>query len=150
MKDLLDRESGIERAVRNKTVSAAWRKWREISCLLVNRSVPVVRRARVYYVCIRLAMLYGSEGWPMTDRLKEVLTSCDRRLLRYINGISLLDHVRSEEVADRSGIEPLEVVMRRRQRWNGHLRRRNKEKPLDRIMELTVEGRGQPGRPKKS
>ena len=86
-------------------VSAAWRKWREISSLLVNRSVPVVCRARVYDACIRSVMLYGSEGWPMTDRLRGVLTSCDRRMLRYIAAVSLLDHVRSEEVADRCGVE---------------------------------------------
>ena len=49
--DLLDREGGVEREVRIR-VSAAWRKWREISILLVNRSVPVVCRARVYDACI--------------------------------------------------------------------------------------------------
>ena len=148
--DLLDREGGVERTVRMR-VSAAWRKWREISGLLVNRSVPVVCRARVYDACIRSVMLYGSEGWPMLDRLRGVLTSCDRRMLRYIAAVSLLDHVRSEEVADRCGVEPLEVVMRRRRlRWYGHVRRRDEQEPLGRIMELTVEGRRPPGRPKKS
>ena len=130
--DLLDRERGVERAVRMR-VSAAWRKWREISSLLVNRSVPVVCRARVYDACIRSVMLYGSEGWPMTDRLRGVLTSCDRRMLWYITAVSLLDLVRSEEVADRCGVEPLEVVMRRRLRWYGHVRRRDEQEPLGRI-----------------
>ena len=86
--DLLDCEGGVERAGRMR-VSAAWRKWREISSLLVNRSMPAVCRERVYDACIRSVMLYGSEGWPMTDRLRGVLMSCNRRMLRYIAAVSL-------------------------------------------------------------
>ena len=49
--DLLDPEGGVERAVRMR-VSAAWYKWRDISSPLINKSVPLKNRARVYYACI--------------------------------------------------------------------------------------------------
>ena len=38
--DLLDSERGVEQAVRMR-VSAAWYKWRDISSLLINKTVPL-------------------------------------------------------------------------------------------------------------
>ena len=148
--DLLDSEGGVERAVRMR-VSAAWQKWREISSLLTNRSIPLWSRGRAYDACIRPVLLYGSEGWPMTDRLRAVLTGCDRRLLRYMAGITWRDHVSSAEVADRCGVELLEGVLRRRRlRWYGHVARRDIEEPLGNILNFEAPGRRPPGRPKKS
>ena len=66
--DLLDSEGGVERIVRMR-VSAAWYKWRNISCLMMNESLPLKNRARVYDACIRSVLLYGAEGWPMTERV---------------------------------------------------------------------------------
>ena len=59
--DLLDSEGSVERAVRMR-VSAAWNKWRDISSLLINKSLPLKNRARVYDACIRSVLLYGAEG----------------------------------------------------------------------------------------
>ena len=42
--DVLDSEGGAYRAVRSR-VAAAWVKWREISGLLLNKGIPVARRA---------------------------------------------------------------------------------------------------------
>ena len=148
--DLLDSEGGVERAVRMR-VSAAWHKWRDISSLLINKSLPLKNRARVYDACIRSVLLYGSEGWPVTERIASILTSCDRRMLRYMAGVSWEDRLRSQEVAERCGVETLDVLLRRRRlRWFGHVRRRGQEEPLGRILELEVTGRRPRGRPKKS
>ena len=140
----------MERAVRMR-VSAAWHKWRDISSFLVNKSLPLKNRARVYDACIRSVLLYGSEGWPMTDSNASILTSCDRRLLRYMAGVTWEDGIRSEEVAERCGVEPLDVLLRRRRlRWFGHVKRRGQEEPLGRILGMEVTGRRPRGRPKKS
>ena len=107
--DLLDSEGGVERTVRMR-VSAAWYKWRDISSLLMNESLPLKNRARVYDACIRSVLLYGAEGWPMTERVANVLTSCDRRMLRYMAGVTWRDGLRSGEVAEGCGVETLDVV----------------------------------------
>ena len=148
--DLLDTEGSVERAVRMR-VAAAWRKWREIASLLLNRSIPLRHRGRVYDACVRSVLLYGSEGWPMTDRIQGIVTSCDRRILRYMAGVSLRDRFRSEEAARRCAVDAVETVMReRRLRWFGHVRRREEEDPVRRVMDLEVEGRRPPGRPRKT
>ena len=70
---MLDSEVGVERAVRIRAF-AAWRKWREIAGLLLNKSILLRNRGRIYDACIRLVCLYRSEGWPMTDIMRTVLT----------------------------------------------------------------------------
>jgi len=49
-----------ERAVRVK-VAAAWKKWREITSLITNRSMPLKVRGSVYQSCVRSVILYGAE-----------------------------------------------------------------------------------------
>ena len=81
--DVLECGGGSERAIKAR-VGAAWGKWKEIASLLVNRSIPLHHRGRVYEACIRSVMLYGGETWALTARLESILLSCDRRMLRYM------------------------------------------------------------------
>ncbi len=148
--DVLDSEGGVERAVRMR-VSAAWSKWREIAGLLINKHIPLRNRAGVYDACIRPVLLYGAEAWGLTQRLEGVLISCDRRMLRYMAGVTWRDGVGSVEVAERCEVKELSVVLKmRRLRWFGHVKRREGVGALGRAVELDVEGRRPRGRPKKT
>ncbi len=88
--DVLDYEAGVGRAVRVR-VAATWGTWQEISNLLVNHNIGLRSRGRLYEACVRSAILYGAETWAMTNRLMEVLRSCDRRMLRYMAGVRWQD-----------------------------------------------------------
>ena len=140
----------MERAVRAR-VAAAWSKWREIAGLLGNRRIPLKSRAFIYDACIRSVILYGAESWPLTQRLENCIQSCDRRMLRYMAGVSLRDRVSSAEVARRCGLkEILEVTRVRRLQWFGHVKRREEGDALSIVQNWQVEGRRPRGRPKKS
>lgn len=148
--DMLERSGGAERAVRTR-VAAAWSKWRELSSLLVNRHLPLVRRARVYEACIRSVLLYGAETWALTARLEQIIRSCDRRMLRYLAKIRLSDRVASIEVLRRCGLRCITWEMRRRRlRWFGHVKRREESEVLGRVFRMEVEGRRRRGRPRKT
>ena len=84
--DTLDCEGGVERAVRTR-IASAWGKWREIAGLLLNKSIPLQNRAKVYDACIRPVILYSAETWPLTQKLEEVLKRCDYRMLRFMAGV---------------------------------------------------------------
>ena len=88
----------MEGAVR-ATVAAAWGKWKDMSSLLVNRSIPLKTRGSVCEACIRSAMLYGAETWAMTGRMEDILRRYDRGMLRYMAGVRWQDRVPSEQVA---------------------------------------------------
>ena len=88
--DVLSGEGGVERTIKART-AAAWRKWRDISGLLTNKSVPLTNRGGVYSSCVRSVLLYGAETWSLTKKQEEHIQSCDRRMLRYMAGVSLTD-----------------------------------------------------------
>lgn len=147
--DMIDCEAGVERTVRMR-VAAAWSKWREMSSLLTNHSIPLKSRAGVYEACIRSVLLYGSETWAINERHSVILRSCDRKMLRYIAGVRWQDQVGSGEVAERCGVKELEVRLRQgRLRWFGHVRRAE-HSMMRRVEEMEVGGRRPVGRPKKT
>jgi hypothetical protein len=146
--DVIDSEGGVERAVRAR-VASAWNKWREISALLRNEGVPLVHRGAIYEMCIRPVLLYGGENWALTDRVRNILITCDRKMLRYMAGISWEDRVRSDEVARRCGLVEIDrIITAKRLRWFGHVKRRMEDEPLGRVRGVEVAGGRPRGRPK--
>lgn len=146
--DVLDCEAGVERVVRAR-VAAAWGRWRGISSLLVNLNIGLRSRRRVYEACVRAALLYGAETWALTNRLMEVLRSCNRRMLKYMAGVRWQDGRSSGEVAEMCGVEDLPAKLwPRGLRWFGHVERAGGG-ALNEVRELRVEGRRLPGRPKE-
>ena len=132
-------------------VSAAWGKWREISSLLCNSGIPLKKRAPVYEACIRSVLLYGSETWPVTKKLEDLLLKCDRRMIRLMCGVTLRMRVPSEDLLFNSGLVDIrQVIKRNRLRMFGHVARRGEDDPLGKIQLLEAPGRRPPGRPKKT
>ena len=149
--DLFDCEGGAEKAVRHR-ISVAWFKWRELSSLLCNKSIPLKHRARAYNACIRSTLTYGAATWALTQREELLLQSCDRRMLRMVCGVSLSDRVPSIESLRSCGLEDILLVMRKhRLSWFGHIYRKHEEDdPLRRIMYTEEPGRRPRGGPKKT
>ena len=86
----------------------------------------------------------------MTKKIADRIQACDRRMLRYMAGVTLADRVTSEEVANRCGVKPVLTVVREgRLRWFGHVKRREGEGLLGEVMNLEVPGVRPRGRPKK-
>ncbi len=130
-------------------VAAAWRRWREVASLLVNRSMGLKNRGNVWEACVRSALLYGAETWALKDRLMDLLRSCDHRILRYMAGVRWQDRRSSKEVAEMCEVEDLSVKLtKRRLRWFGHIGRA-REGALSEVREMRVGGRRPVGRPRK-
>ena len=148
--DVLDRTCSADAAA-SARISAAWAKWREINSLLCNKGIPLRARARVYEACIRSVMLYGSETWPCTKKLEDMLLRSDRRMIRLMCGVTLQTRVPSEDLLHNSGLVDIRTVLKRnRLRMFGHVARRGSEEPLGKVRCLEAPGRRPPGRPKKT
>ena len=76
--------------------------------MLVNHSIPLEERAKVYCACVRPALLYVAETWALTERLEGLLATCDLRTLRYMKRVRWQDRITNEEVSRRCGMENLE------------------------------------------
>ena len=83
---------GVESAVRDR-ISCAWSKWRELASLLVNHSILLEGRAKVYCACVRPALLHAAETWAIAERAEGLLASCDHRMLRYMSRVRWQDKI---------------------------------------------------------
>ena len=148
--DVLTCESGAGEAARVR-IAAAWNKWREISSLLTNKSIPLRNRAGIYCACVRPVMLYGAETWATTEAIERKIRSNDQRMLRHMAHVRWEDRLPNEEVRRRCGVEDIIDVMRRsRLRWYGHVRRREDDHVLRRALDMEVGGVRPRGRPRKA
>ena len=81
LEDVLSTEGGVERTIQART-AAAWKKWKDLAGLLINRHVPMRSRGKVFNSCICPFLLYGMETWSLTKILEDTLQSCDHCMLR--------------------------------------------------------------------
>ena len=63
--DVISCGGGIESVVRDR-ISCVWSKWMELASLLVNHSIPLEEREKVYCACVRPVLLYAVETWALT------------------------------------------------------------------------------------
>ena len=148
--DMIGVEGGAKGAVRMR-ISVAWSRWRELADMLSNRWIPLKNRAIMYNTCVRSALLYASETWPLTQNLENCIRSCDRRMIRMITRTRLTDRTSSDELLHRCGLEDvLKVISVRRLRWYGHVARRSDVEELGRVFSMEVAGRRPRGRPRKT
>ena len=69
------------------------------------------------------------------------------RMLRWIHGFSLMDHIRNEEIMKAATVQPITThLMQKRLRWYGHVRRRDDSHMTRTVldMEVGVRSRGRP------
>ena len=90
----------------------------ELVSLLVNHSILLEERAKVYCACVRPTLLYAAETWTKTKRLEWLLPSYDHRMLRYMSkdGSTGLLVKRPEE--DEGG-EPWTLIKETEVAWDG-------------------------------
>jgi len=145
---MIHQEGGCKTEI-EKRIGKAWDRWRSLTGVMCDRKVPTRLKMLMYKVCIRPAMLYGHEIWPLTRTLEDRICATEMRMLRYIHGISLEEHRRNEEIRKEAGVEDISVLMRKRRlQWYGHVCRRKEEDDIKRVTNLRVEGGRGRGRPK--
>ena len=109
--------------------------------------------SRIKKTChIYPVLLYGSEIWILTKDLETQLNGFGLHCHRRILGISLLDHIRNEEIYAQVGQLPLsETAQYRQLSWVGHALRREESLP-SRIFALytPTHGHAKKGRAKMS
>jgi len=88
-------------------------------------------------------MLYGTETWELTGKLKDILKSCDSRMLRDMARVRWQDRISSEEDAKICGLKMIQDKLRqKRLQWFGHVRREEDGGVLRLVEEMEVSGKG--------
>ena len=68
-------------------------------------------------------------------------------MLRWIQGTSLREHKRNEEIGEAATVQPIAThLMQKRLRWYGHVRRRDDSHTTRTVLGVVVEGERPRGR----
>ena len=145
---IIQDNASLEEEIRNRT-RAAWAKWREVSGVVCDRKMPLWLKGKVYRTVLRPVLLYGSECWALKKREEQVMAATEMRMLRWISGVSLKQHLRNEVVREKVKVTAITEKMReQRLRWFGHVERREEVYVGMRVQQLQVEGTRSRGRPR--
>ena len=119
--DMLSAGGGCEITV-TTCVKSAWKKSRELLPVLTSQNLSYMTHGHVYNSCVRIAMLHAVETWPLTKRN---LQRNERAMIRQICSIKPEDvaTVRSNEYLLTLELEDLDLILRERLCWFGHVER---------------------------
>ena len=146
----VDASGGYEDAVSHR-VQSAWYAFRRLRGTLVGKhGLSLRQRGFIYSRCVRPVLLYSCETWNLTTNLKLRLQSTERRMVRMICGVRLVDRLPSEELR-RLGIQPgvIECLETSILRWFGHVVRRKDTHPIIAAQFQCYRKKGHPVGPKR-
>ncbi|KAF7650109.1 hypothetical protein LDENG_00131220, partial [Lucifuga dentata] len=90
--------------------------------IMVKRELSQKARLSIYQSIYVPILTYGHELWVMTERIRSWIQVAEMRLLCRVFGLTLRDRVRSSDIREGLGVEPLLLRIKRSQlRWFGHL-----------------------------
>ena len=105
-----------------RRIGVAWDRWRELSGVMCDKKVPRKLKVLLYNTSIKPTLTYGSETWPVTQRMEDKLDATEMRMLRHIHGVTYEDHITNEEIRSEAKVKELSTQMRvKRLQWYGHV-----------------------------
>ena len=104
LSDMISCYSGASEAV-SARIGSAWKKFRELSDVLVGKKgLSLKQRRKIYQCCVRPVMLYSCETSELTVADETRLSNVECRMIRKICGVRLVDKVLTDVLWDRVGV----------------------------------------------
>ena len=95
---------GASKAVSRRTGSA-WKKFRELSGVLVGKQgLSLKEGGKIYRCCVGPVLLYCCKTWELTVADEARLCGLERRMIRMMCGVRLVDRVSTDVLHDRVGV----------------------------------------------
>ena len=104
---MFDAEGGSTTYCKNR-VRLPWNKWREVTGVICDKKVPVKLKHKIYKTVIRPTMTYGAECWTMKKKDDVLMNKTEMRMLQWIQGFSLREHNRNEEIREAATVLDME------------------------------------------
>ena len=150
--DMINCFGGASEAV-SARIGSAWKKFRELSRVLVGKQgLSLMQRGKIYQCCVRPVLLYCCETWELTVVDEIRLCGVERCMIRMMCGVRLVDRVSTDVLRDKVGVVVTikDSIIQRRLRWYGHVIRRDISSEIREVMEHEIPGKRKKGRPRKS
>jgi hypothetical protein len=94
---------------------------------------------------------FAAETWTLIEKDKQTINAFDMRCLRCLLGVSLLDHIRNDDIRKRLGIKKtiINIIKAKRLKWFGHVTRSNTAGYVYAAYRDDFKRKRLPGRPRK-
>jgi hypothetical protein len=120
---------------------------------VLKRSIFQSIKIRLYKTIIRPAVIYGAETWTLTSKIKKILMTWERKILKKIYGPKKENgqwriKTNAELITKYKSQDIVTVIKIRRFEWLGHVIRMNETRAVKKIFEEKLEGRRGRGRPR--
>ena len=117
--------------------------------MMCGRNIPTKLKDKVYKTAIKPAMVYDAECLAVRKKEWRKLHTTEMRMLRWARGKTRLDHVRNVDIWKEAHMYLMaEFLREKRLRWFGRVQMRDKDDATRRILQMTVDGKLNRGRPK--
>ena len=102
--DLISCFGGESEAV-SARIGSAWKKFRELSGVLVGKQgLSLKQRGTIYQCCATPVLLYCCNIWQITVADEASLLGMKRRMIRMMCGMRLVDRVLTDVLRDRVSV----------------------------------------------
>ena len=102
--DIISCYVGASEAV-NARIGSAWKKFRELSGVLVGKQgLSLKQRRKIYQCCVRPVLLFCCEAWELAVADEARLRGVERRMIKMMCGVRLVDRVSTDVFHDRVGV----------------------------------------------
>ena len=95
--DILDGQGGADFASTDRIING-WMKFRDLFPFLTSRTPPLDMKARVYVICVRSSLNYGSETRAVLSDVGLNFERAEIQMIRWVCGVSWKDRRTSEEL----------------------------------------------------
>ena len=121
---------------------SAWKKFRELSGVLVGKQgLSLKQREKIYQCCVRPILLYCCETWELNVVDEARLHGVERRMIRMMCGVRLVDRVSTDVLRDRLGVVlKIEDIIQSRLRWYAHVMRGDINSQIREVLKIEITG----------
>ena len=103
-------------------IGCAWKKFRELSGVLVRKqSLSSKQWGKTYQCCVRPVLLYCCETWELTVANEARLCEVECRVIRMMCGVRIVVRVSTDVLHDKVGVVvKIEDIIQSCLPWYGH------------------------------
>ena len=118
---------------------------------IMNSSMPICLKRKVFDQCILPAITYASETWTLTAKMENKLEAAQRNMERSMLGITMRDRKTHEWIREKTKVQDiLKTIKLGKWTWAGHVARRTDGRWTIAVTEWTPRtGKRSQGRPYK-
>lgn len=119
----------------SRRTNLAWAAFGKLRDVLKG-DLPICLKRKVFNQCVLPVMTYGAETLTLTTVSANKLKRTQRKMERSMLGVSLRDHIRNEEIRQRTGVtDVIARIARLKWNWAGHLARLTDGRWSKRLLE---------------